>query len=250
MINVDSTSEPGVARLTLARPTEGNTLNLDTAHALKSGVAKAVDSDARVLLLDATGKLFCGGGDVRAMSTADDPVAYTHELAMTLHEALLRIAESDLLFVCAVQGAAAGAGFSIVLNADYVIAGDRASFVTAYLSLGVTPDGGGSYLLPRVVGKLRASELLLGGRRLDAVAAKEWGVANEVAASDDLEGRSVEVARSFASLPAAAAARTKRLLGDGWIDGYREHLDREAASISELIGSSESRARQDQFLGG
>lgn len=246
---IEVRSDAGIARLTFARPAEGNTLDLDTARALETAVERARIEGVRVLLLDAEGKLFCGGGDVRAMATAEQPAKYTSELASTLHRALLAIAESDMLFVCAVQGPAAGAGFSVVLNADYVIASDRASFMTAYLGLGVSPDGGGSYLLPRVVGRIRASELLLAGRKLDAETAHAWGIVNEITAPELLETRSHEVARALAAAPPRAAAATKRLLDSGWIDGYRKHLEREAASIGELITSDESRERQAVFLG-
>lgn len=237
-----------VAHLTFDRPAEGNTLNMAAAHMLEKHVEQAIEDQARVLLLDASGKLFCGGGDVHAMSTADDPGRYTLDMATVLHRGLLRLAESDMVFLCAVQGAAAGAGFSIVLNADYVVASDRASFVTAYLALGVTPDAGGSYLLPRVVGKTRASELLLGGRKLDAATAHDWGIVNEVTTPESLKARAAELARDLAAAPARAAAVSKRMLADAWLPGYRAHLEREAASIGALIGSPESRERQAAFL--
>lgn len=248
-ITVVRLEDAPITRVTLRRPAEGNTLDIDTARALEAAVQTAVGDGTRVLLLEAEGKLFCGGGDVRAMATASDPSAYTRDLASSLHRSLLAIAESDLLFVCAVQGAAAGAGFSIVLNADYVVAAERASFVAAYLTLGVTPDGGGSYLLPRVVGKARASELFFAGRKLDAATAHEWGVVNEVVEADALGARAMEIASAMAEAPAGAVGATKGFLNEGWIGGYRDHLEREAASIAALIASEESRARQAAFLG-
>lgn len=249
-IEVRKIDDSSVTQIVLQRAADGNALNIALAQAFEGAVDEAIADGTRVLLVTAEGKLFCAGGDVRAMSTADAPGAYTHELASAMHRAMLRIAESDLLFVCGVQGAAAGAGFSMVLNADYVIASERASFMTAYLSLGVTPDLGASYLLPRVVGRIRASELALTARKLDAQTAMDWGVVNEVVAPAALEELAVERAATLAATPARGAAGTKRLLAENWLDGFRAHLDREAASIAELIESPESRERQARFLGG
>ena len=248
-IEVRTHAGGAITQIVLQRSAEGNAFDMAAADAFAAALDAALTDGTRVLLLTAEGKLFCAGGDVRAMSTAADPGAYTYGLASSLSRSMLRIAESDLLFVCGAQGAAAGAGFSIVLNADYVVASERASFMTAYLNLGVTPDVGGSYLLPRTVGRLRASELLLGGRRLDAPTALEWGVVNEVVASDAVEARALEIAHALAAAPNAAAVATKRLLNDDSLAGYREHLEREATSIAALIASPESRDRQTAFLG-
>lgn len=240
--------EAGVAHLVFQRPAEGNTLDLPAARAFEAAVDSAIDGGAHVLVVTATGKLFCGGGDVRAMEAADVRGPYTRELAATMHRAMVRIVESDLIVICGVQGPAAGAGFSLVLNADYVVATERASFLTAYLDLGVSPDVGASYLLPRVVGELRASELLLFGRKLDAATAQEWGIVNDIVAQDQLEDRAMELARAVAG-SAAAAVATKRLLRGDQVDEYRAHLEREADSIGELIETPLSRARQAAFLG-
>jgi 2-(1,2-epoxy-1,2-dihydrophenyl)acetyl-CoA isomerase len=245
---VERDPEASVAWVVFNRAAEGNPLDIATAREFDAAIEQVVAEGIRVLVVAARGKLFCGGGDVRAMSSADDPSAYTHELANTVHRALLRAAEVDVLVVAAVQGAAAGAGFSLVLNADYVVASERAGFVAAYLALGVTPDAGGSWLLPRIVGQRRASELLLTGRKLDAAAALEWGIVNEVVPPEELTPRATEIARRLAGAPAGAAGATKRLLNAAWSRDYREHLAAESESIAELIASEESRALQNTFL--
>jgi 2-(1,2-epoxy-1,2-dihydrophenyl)acetyl-CoA isomerase len=248
MTNAPLDGGNAIARIILDRPEDGNSIDLAAARAFEEDVKSAIRGGRRVLVLSARGRVFCGGGDVRAMSGAADPAGYTRELADTLHRALLAIAESDLIFLCAVQGAAAGAGFGIVLNADYVVASQRATFVTAYLALGVTPDAGTSYLLPRVAGLRRSTELTLTGRRLDAATACEWGLGNEVVSDDALGGRVDEVARTFADAPLTAVSATKRLLGLSWLPGYREHLAKEASSIAEHIRGAESRELQAAFL--
>ena len=234
-----------VQTIRILRADEGNALDLDMAIQLRDGVARVNDDlDCRVVIIDSTGPLFCGGGDVRAMCTAADPGAYAKELAA----AFLGLARSPLVVVCAVQGAAAGIGLALVLNADYVIASERSMYLAAYGALGVSPDGGTTYLLPRIVGATRASELCLTSRRLDAQTAEEWGIVNRVVAADQLESAAAEVARGIAKAPKGSLSATKRLLSGSWITEYAAHLDAEAASISELIATGESQALQQKFL--
>lgn len=248
MTSIEVLREDALTHIRLARPAEGNALDLAMAAEIEGAVAAAMSDDTRVILVSAAGPLFCGGGDVVAMSTADDPASYTLALANSLHRSLLMLAESGLVVVAAVQGAAAGAGFGLVLNADYVIASENATFITAYAHLGVSPDGGTSRLLPLVVGQRRAAALALAGHRLDAPTAREWGIVNDVVPADELAEVSASVARAIARTPADALAATKRLLTSAWVTGYDLHLRREAESIAELMASDESRALQETFL--
>lgn len=240
--------EGPVTRFTLTRPAAGNALDLPLALELETAVAQTIEKGTGVLLLDAEGPIFCGGGDVAAMSSAPDPSTYTSELAGALHRALLAIAEAPLTVVAAVQGAAAGAGLALVLNSDLVIASEEATFLAAYAPLGVTPDGGTTHLLPRVVGTRRAASITLGGKRLTAQEALEWGLVTAVAPASDVHETAVATARRLAATPVLALAETKRLLACSWLPGYREHLDQERESIARLIGSEDSRQRQSDFL--
>lgn len=242
------TRDDAVTALTLSRPSAGNALDLALTAALEDAVAAAASDGTRVIVLAAEGPLFCGGGDVAAMSGAEDPAAYTAQLASGLHRALLGVAQAGLVLVAAVQGAAAGAGFGMVLNADYVVAAETATFMTAYSALGVSPDGGTTHLLPRIVGPVRASELVFAGRRLDAATAREWGIVNQVVAADEVAAAAASVATSIARTPAAALTASKRLLTAAWLPTYRDHLAAEAASISKLIATDQSRALREAFL--
>lgn len=240
--------EGPVARFTLARPDAGNALDLPLALELETAVSQAVEQEVGVVLLDAEGPLFCGGGDVAAMSSAPDPSAYTYQLAGALHRALLAIAEAPLTVVAAVQGPAAGAGLALVLNCDLVIASREATFLAAYAPLGVTPDGGTTHLLPRIVGIRRAASLAMGGHRLTAQEALEWGLVTSLASRDHVEETAMATARRVAETPPEALAETKRLLSRSWLPGYREHLDQERDSIARLIASKDSQERQAEFL--
>ncbi|MGM7668072.1 enoyl-CoA hydratase/isomerase family protein [Microbacterium sp. A93] len=240
--------ESTITHIRLARPTEGNALNLEVTGALEYAVSAARSDGTRVITLSSEGPVFCGGGDVAAMANAPDPAAYTHELASSLHRALLTLTESGIVVVAAVQGAAAGAGFGLVLNADYVIATENAKFLTAYSALGVSPDGGTTRLLPHIVGRMRAVELAVTGRRLDAQTAQQWGIVNDIVAQEGLTQATMSIAESIARTPAAALAATKRLLNAEWVQGYADHLAKEAKSIAQLMETNESRALQGSFL--
>jgi 2-(1,2-epoxy-1,2-dihydrophenyl)acetyl-CoA isomerase len=230
-----------IARLTLNRPAAGNALDLELARALRdSAYALSADESCAVVLIDAEGALFCGGGDLAGMSAAPSPEEYVRELAGTVHEALLAFAASDLVLIGAVHGTAAGGGFGLVLNCDYVVASESATFVSAYSKVALSPDCGTSYLLPRIVGPTRATEFVLVGRPLDAATAKDWGVVNSVEPAEQVAVAAFRVAEKVARVPAQARAASKRLLAAAWLPGYREHLDQERDSIASLSATEES----------
>ena len=141
-----------IARVTLNRPGQSNAFDLDTAREFSSVVERIAASEARAVLLTGNGPRFCAGGDVASMVVADDRAAYLRELATTLEAGLRAMSELPIPVIAAVQGAVAGAGLAVVLNADVVLASRSTKFLTAYAGIGLTPDCGVSYLLPRAVG--------------------------------------------------------------------------------------------------
>lgn len=158
-----------VARITLARPEVSNSVDLPTARSIAAAVQSAgADDSVRAVLVDADGPRFCAGGDVASMAASDDQATYLLDLANAFDGALQRLAALQKPVVAAVQGAAAGAGLATVLACDVVVAARGTKFLTAYAGIGLTPDCGLSYLLPRAVGQQRALELALTGRVLSA----------------------------------------------------------------------------------
>jgi 2-(1,2-epoxy-1,2-dihydrophenyl)acetyl-CoA isomerase len=241
-----------VVTLTLNRPDAGNAINLELAAALGDAARDAIaDPGCAALVIAASGRVFCAGGDLAGITAAADPRGHLGELALTLHAAMALLRESRLVVVAAVTGAAAGAGFALALNADLVVAGESARFLAAYAAVGLTPDTGMSYLLPRVVGARRATELALLGRTLDARTAREWGIVNEVVADSAAGGRAGELARTVANGPRPAVAETKRLLREGATGpggDFRRQLDEEARVIVETAMSDDARQRIQAFL--
>lgn len=239
----------GVGHVELNRPDAANTIDLAFAHAFADAMeAVADDPDVRAVLLTGRGAMFCAGGDLGAMGAAPDRAAFLQELADALHVGVRRL---DLLakpVVVGVQGAAAGAGLSLVLGADLVVAARSASFVTAYTSVGLTPDGGQSWLLPRVVGLQRALELTLTPRRLSAEEALEWGVVTRVVDDGDALDAARALAERLASGPAEAFGQARRLLRASFETPFTDQLDVEARTIAASVDTEESRALIARFL--
>ena len=233
----------GVRWITLNRPNEANALSLALAEELRDAIADAeADPDCLVLILAGNGRFFCSGGDVIGMADAADQPTFIRELAGTMHDALLRLALSRLITIAAVDGPAAGGGLGLVLNADLVFVSRRASFIGAYSSVGLTPDCGVSYLLPRAIGPVRAASILLTGEPVGAEKAFDWGLVTEVVDEQELYSRVEQVAANLTTGAAHILGPTKRLLSSERISGYGAHLQSELDSISAFVSHPDSQA--------
>lgn len=237
---VDVSHIDGVTWITLNRPAEANTINLALAHAFHDAVVDAQRHGTRAVVITGAGRAFCGGGDIREMAAAADLAGCIEELAATFHAALLRLGELDAVVIAAVNGAAAGGGLGLALNADIILASERAVFVTAYETVGLTPDSGTSYLLPRAVGLHRALAMSATGQRLDAVSAERIGLVHSVFPPDALLNATRTLAASVASRPSDHMPATRRLhRGDG-DDAYRRHLEAETRTIATAARGPEA----------
>ena len=243
---------PGVLRLILNRPADGNALTLEMAREVLATLRDAEsDPDVHVFTLTGEGRFFCAGGDVASMASyepADRP-AFLRSLADAAHDVALAMVRSRLLILAGVNGTAAGAGFGLVLNSDWVLASDRSSMRAAYSSMGLSPDTGVAYLLPRAVGHQRAIDLALHGRVLSGADAVDWAIANEVTAAASFGQRLTEVEDRFLSGAVHTYGPTKKLLRATALDGYEEHLRNESTSIAELSGHPETVQRVNRFVG-
>lgn len=204
----------GVATLTLNRPDVLNALDRQMALALVEAVADLTDDDnVRAVVLKGAGRGFMAGGDVatfhKNIDTIDDTI---RDLIGIFHKSVEGIAAMPKPVIAAVHGPVAGAGVSMSLNADYVIAADDTKFTMAYIWLGTNPDGGSTYLLPRIVGRRKALELAMLSDTLDAEQALDLGLANRVVPAADLESEAQKLAEKLAAGPTKAFAQTKALI--------------------------------------
>lgn len=242
------TREGGLARLTLNRPDIANTLDPAMSQALfQAAIECDEDETIRAVLLTGNGKLFCGGGDINGFAKAGEAVSrLAKELTTILHGAVSRLARMGKPLVVAVNGPAAGAGLSLAMLGDIVIASPEAHFTVAYTAIGVTPDLGASWLLPRLVGLRRAQELALTNRRVSAREAAEIGLITRVA--EDALAEAELMARALAQGPTAALAGTRALLARSFTTGLEEQLELEARSIAAALRGKEGQEGAAAFL--
>ena len=228
---VDLQWRENVAIVALNRPDALNALNQRLADELCAHLNKLRLSYARAVILKAEGRAFSAGGDIREMKSAAEanaPIpAYFQRLVGTLHECVLLIRDLPVPVIAAVNGVAAGGGCNLALACDFVIAGQTALFNQAFVRIGLTPDCGGTFILPRLVGWRRATELLMTGEFIDAETAVRQGLINSVVPDDELEAATLRLAAKLAAGPTAAIARTKRLLNQAGTNGYAAQLQAE-----------------------
>lgn len=209
-----------VGTLTLNRPDALNAFNLEMARDFMAALHSfECDEGVRVIVLRGMGKVFSAGGDIKEMLAAaqkgEDPAAYFRAPLTTFGEMVQALRSTGKPVLAAVHGAAAGVAFNVVLACDLKLATDTSRFTQAFIRLGLSPDGGGTWLLPRLVGMARASELALLPTELDATTALEWGLINWTVREDLFQERVAEIAARLAAGPAEAMRRAKTLLSRG-----------------------------------
>ncbi|TCJ99256.1 enoyl-CoA hydratase/isomerase family protein [Nocardia alba] len=250
-----STTEPvaaaeiidGVLHLTIATSAAGASMDFDLINA---GTAALRDLDPSVgaILLIGAGANFCAGGNVRDFAAADDRGAYLHQLADELHDFVRALAAAPVPVIAAVQGWAAGAGMSLVCAADIAIGGPSTKLRPAYPGIGLSPDGGMSWLLPRIVGHGRASEILLTDAVLDAEEAVRLGILSRTVADDEIRAEALRLAQTFVNGPRATYAAMKKLLAQSPTAILDQQLDAERDSISAAANSNTGREGVDAFV--
>lgn len=239
-----------IATVTLNRPTVGNTVNLPLAkELLQIAVRCDQDSAIRCVVLTGSGKLFCGGGDVGAFAEAAGRVgSYLSELAGTLHMAVSRLMRMSKPLLVLVNGPAAGAGLSLAISGDVVIAASSAHFTAAYGSVGLTPDGGMSWMLPRYVGMRKAQEIIITNRRIGAKEAAEIGLVTRCVDDADLAPEGAAMARLLANSAVNAVAGARALLLESGSARLEDQLERETRTIASAGDNAECREGVAAFL--
>ena len=241
----------GVARVTLNRPDAANALDRTMARELME-VAIDCDEDAAVrcvVISGAGSRMFCAGGDLRAfVEAAERGPALVKDMTTNLHAAVSRFARMNAPVIAAVNGTAAGGGFSLMCGCDLVIAAASASFTMAYTRAGLSPDGSSTFYLARLVGLRRAYEMALTNRVLSAAEALEWGLINRVVPDADLLKEVDALAVQLAAGPTAAFGVTKRLLLDGSAETLETQMERESRGIASMLGHADGQEGVKAFL--
>jgi 2-(1,2-epoxy-1,2-dihydrophenyl)acetyl-CoA isomerase len=237
-----------IARIALNRPDAANGMD-DTMTRELADVARRCDTDAtKVVVLTGSGRFFCAGGDLKSFASAPSRGRFIKGVADDLHRAISTFARMNAVLITAVNGIAAGAGFSIAVIGDLVLAAESASFTMAYTRAGLSPDGSSSYYLPRLIGIRRTQELMLTNRTLSAQEAQQWGLVSEVVAESELANRTDELATQMAATSSYANGAVKSLLLSTFASGLEEQMEIEGRLIAECADSADGREGVDAFV--
>lgn len=241
----------GVARLTLNRPDKLNSfttaMHLEVREALETVKA---DPSVRVLVLTGAGRGFCAGQDLadRAVAPGSATVDLGESVEKFYAPLVLALRNLPMPVICAVNGVAAGAGANLALACDIVLAAKSASFVEAFCKLGLIPDTGGTWHLPRLIGMARATGLAMLGEKLTADRAEEWGLIWRAVPDDALMDQAMAMAEHFASAPTKGLAYTKKALQQSYANTLPEQLQLEAQMMRELGYSHDYREGVAAFM--
>jgi len=238
-----------IARITLNRPDKLNSFNTAMHQEVRSAL-RSVEHNARVIVLTGAGRGFCAGQDLGERSMGSD--GHAVDLGVTVETAwnplIRRIVEMPQPIIARVNGVAAGAGANVALAADIVVAARSAKFIQSFSAIGLVPDSGGSWVLPRLVGQARAMGMTLTGEPLPAETAAEWGLIWKCVDDDSLDDEVDALAEKLASLPPLGLAATKKLIRSTWARTLEQELNEQRNEMRRLGYSQDYREGVAAFL--
>ncbi len=246
MAEVETTRDGGVLTITLNRPDVLNAFNTSMHQGFGAALKEARDPEIRAVVLTGAGRGFCVGQDLSEFREAPGDIG--ERLRSNYHPNVLAIRALEKPVIAAVNGAAAGAGLSTACACDIRIASLAATFVPAFINIGLVPDSGGTYFIARLLGPARAFEWMTSGRRLTATEAEAWGLVSEVVEDDALRARAAELAAQLASMPTRGVGMTKRLFDRAGESTLEEQLELEAQLQSAATQTEDFREGVAAFL--
>jgi 2-(1,2-epoxy-1,2-dihydrophenyl)acetyl-CoA isomerase len=237
-----------VARITLNRPDAANGMNHTMTRELADAARRCDTDTTKVVVLTGSGRFFCAGGDLKSFASAPNRGQHIKGVADDLHRAISTFARMNAVLITAVNGTAAGAGFSIAVTGDIVLAAESASFTMAYTKVGLSPDGSSTYFLPRLIGITRTKELMLTNRALSAQEALQWGLVTEVLPDDQLAARADELATQMAATASGSNGAVKALMLSTFASGLEEQMELESRVIADRAESADGREGVGAFM--
>jgi 2-(1,2-epoxy-1,2-dihydrophenyl)acetyl-CoA isomerase len=246
---VTVTKSDGIASVILTRPETFNAFNLDMIESLAGHlITLAVDREIRAILLSGEGKAFCAGGDLKwVLAFRQGPPAAFHELAARFHQAILEIRRMPKPIIAAINGIAAGGGFSLALACDFRVMAESAVLRQAYTSNGLCIDGGGSFILPRLVGLARALEIMSFDQPISSEQALSWGLVTKIVKDGNALEEAAIMARELIKGSLHSFGWSKRLLTDSFNSSFETHIERERRGLSLCAAHPEGKEGLEAF---
>jgi 2-(1,2-epoxy-1,2-dihydrophenyl)acetyl-CoA isomerase len=246
MAEVETTREGAVLTITFNRPDVLNAFNKALHDQLNAALKQARDPEIRAVVVTGAGRGFCVGQDLTEFRDASGDIS--DRLRTSYHPNIHAVRALEKPVIAAINGAAAGAGLSFACACDIRIAADSATFIPAFINIGLIPDAGGSFFIGRLLGASRAFEWMSSGRRLTAQEALDWGLVSEVVETDTLPARAAELAAALATMPTRGVGMTKRLFDAGGTNTLDEQLEFEAQLQSAATKTEDFREGVTAFL--
>ena len=244
---IDFKTDGAIARLTLNRPDRLNSFTVQMHEELRDSLGSL--GDARVLVLTGAGRGFCAGQDLNDRAVAPGETVDLGETVEKYWNPLVRtLATMPQPVIARINGVAAGAGANIALACDIVVAAKSAKFIESFSAIGLIPDSGGTWHLPRLIGQARALGLALTGEPLSAEKAAEWGLIWKAVEDDALDAEVDAIASNLASLPPLGLAATKEMIRSSWQYSLDEELTRQAGAMRRLGFTEDYREGVAAFL--
>jgi 2-(1,2-epoxy-1,2-dihydrophenyl)acetyl-CoA isomerase len=237
-----------ICTILLSRPEKKNAMDSELLPALHKALENAREKKARVIVIRGAGKAFCAGGDIIEFMKSEDTSSLIDSMADSLHKSIALIRKIDAIVVAAVEGVAVGAGLGLCLACDISAVSRNTVLNMGYRRIGLTPDGGGSIFLPRIMGVKKFSEFYLLSRNITTEEAKDLGLVNFVWDEEQFDENLSKLIKDLTALPMETIAAFKDLVNHSVYHGLETHLDKERFYVTELGGKAQFKERLNQFF--
>jgi 2-(1,2-epoxy-1,2-dihydrophenyl)acetyl-CoA isomerase len=231
---VIETFDAGIYTITLNRPDKKNAMDTSLLQHLYSALKRADEQAPQVIIIRGSGKAFCAGGDLVEFNESPDPGSRIDDMADCLHQSIMLIRNTGAIVIAVVEGVAVGAGLGLSLACDLTLAAKNAIMNLGYRRIGLTPDGGGSISLPRLIGAKRFNELYLFSANVNMTEALALGLVNFVCDDAEIDIKLAEIVKNLLALPMETITRIKSLVNNSMFSGLGDHLDMERQYVKEL----------------
>lgn len=242
--------DAGIYSITLNRPNKKNAMDSALLLGLNAAMKRAHEQSPHIIVIRGSGKAFCAGGDLVEFNESPDPGRSIDDMADCLHQSIMLIRNTGAIVVAVLEGVAVGAGLGLSLACDLTLAAKNTVMNLGYRRIGLTPDGGGSISLPRLIGAKRFNELYLFSANVNMTEALALGLVNFVCDENEIDIKLAEIIKNLLALPMETIMRLKNLVNNSMFSGLGDHLNMERQFVKELAAEPLFKERITAFFRG